>query len=56
MPQNKTVLGVVGVILTLFGVIGTIPIALNREYFLGLFATGLSVIAGVILMAWALSD
>ncbi len=54
--RNKTLWGVVGVILTLFGIIGTIPILLNKEYLIGLPVTGLSVIVGVILMAWAFSD
>ena len=54
--KNKTVWGVIGVILTLFGITGTIPILLNREYLIGLPITGLSVIIGIILMAWAFSD
>ena len=54
--KNKTVWGVIGVILTLFGIIGTIPILLNREYLISLPITGLSVIIGIILMAWAFSD
>ncbi len=54
--KNKTVWGVIGVILTIFGITGTIPILLNREYLIGLPITGLSVIVGIILMAWALSD
>jgi hypothetical protein len=54
--KNKTVWGVVGVILTLFGITGTIPILLNQEYLIGLPITGLSVIAGVILVAWAISN
>lgn len=56
IKKNKTVLGVIGIILTLFGIIFTIPILLNREYFFVLFLTGLSVIIGVILIAWAFSD
>lgn len=54
--KNKTVWGVIGVILTLFGIIWTIPIVLNREYLLALPLTTLSVIIGVILMAWAFTD
>lgn len=54
--KNKTVFGVIGVLLTLFGIIGTIPIVLNRQYIGGLFLTGLSVIVGIILIAWVLSD
>ncbi len=54
--KNRTVWGVIGVILTLFGITGTIPILLNKEYLIGLPVTGLSVIVGIILMAWAFSD
>ena len=54
--KNKTIWGVIGVILTLFGVTLTIPILLNREYIIGLPITALSVIGGIILMAWAFSD
>jgi len=56
MAKNKTLLGVTGVLLTLFGIIGTIPILINREYATGLFLTVPAVIIGVILMAWALND
>ena len=56
VKKNKTVWGVVGVLLTLFGIIGTIPILLNREYLIGLSVTGLAVIVGIILMALAFSD
>ena len=54
--KNKTIYGVIGVILTLFGVTGTIPILLSREYIIGLPITAVSVIIGVILIAWAFSD
>jgi len=54
--KNKTVWGVIGIILTLFGITASIPILLNREYLVGLPITGISVIAGIILMAWAFSD
>jgi len=54
--KNKTIWGVIGVILTLFGITFTIPILLNREYLIGLPITGLSVIIGIILMAWAFSN
>ena len=53
--KNKTLWGVVGVILVLFGIIGTIPLALNK-YFVGLPITALSVIVGVVLIALVLSD
>ena len=54
--KNKTVWGVIGVLLTLFGIIGTIPILINKEYVAGLPITAISVIIGIILMAWAFSD
>ncbi|PIN90042.1 hypothetical protein COU57_04705 [Candidatus Pacearchaeota archaeon CG10_big_fil_rev_8_21_14_0_10_32_14] len=54
--KNRTVWGVVGVILTLFGAIGTIPVLLNKDYILGLPLTALSVIGGIILIAWSFSD
>jgi len=54
--KNKTIYGVIGVLLTLFGITGTIPILLNKEYLFGLPLTALSVIIGVILMSWAFSD
>ncbi len=53
--QNKTVVGVIGVLLTLFGVIGTIPVLQNKEY-LFLIMTALAVVIGVILVALSLSD
>jgi len=53
--KNKTVWGVIGVILILFGLIGTIPLILNR-YIIGLPITAIIVIVGVILIAWAVSD
>ncbi|MEK6855400.1 MAG: hypothetical protein AABX73_04215 [Nanoarchaeota archaeon] len=54
--KNKTIFGVIGVLLTLFGVTGTIPILLNKEYLIGLPITAISVISGIVLMAWAFSD
>ena len=53
--KNKTIWGVIGVLLTLFGIIFTIPIVLNREY-IGLIITALAVIIGILLMARAFSD
>lgn len=54
--KNKTIWGVIGVLLTLFGVIFTIPITLNREYSAFLAVTAIAVVAGVILIAWAFND
>ncbi|MFH1358379.1 MAG: hypothetical protein ABIH37_00660 [archaeon] len=53
--KNKTVIGVVGVLLTIFGIIGTMPVLQNRQY-LWLIITAISVIVGVILVAWSFSD
>ena len=53
--QNKTIIGVVGVLLTLFGVIGTIPVLQNKEY-IALMITALAVVIGVILVALSISD
>jgi len=54
--KKKTVWAVVGLILTLFGITGSIPSLINREYIGFLPATGVAVIIGIILMAWAFSD
>jgi len=54
-PSDKTVIGVVGVLLTLFGVIGAIPVLQNRQY-PWLVITAIAVILGVILLAWSFSD
>ena len=54
--KDKTVLGVIGVLLTLFGIMFTIPVLLGKDYPIGLPVTGASVIIGVILLAVAVSD
>lgn len=54
--NNKTIWGVIGVLFTLFGIIGTIPILINKVYIAALPITAISVIIGVILMAWAISN
>lgn len=54
--RKKSIWGVIGVLLTLFGVTGTIPILLNKEYIIGLPITAISVIIGIILIAWAFGD
>jgi hypothetical protein len=56
MAKDKTVLGVLGVILTVFGVMGSIPALLNKDSILSLPLTAAAVVAGIILMAWAFSD
>lgn len=52
-PKDKTVIGVIGVLLTLFGVIGSIPVLQNRQY-IWLIITAIAVIFGVILVAYSL--
>lgn len=52
---NKTVIGVIGVLLTIFGIIGSIPVLQNRQY-LWLIITAVAVVLGVILVAWSFSD
>ena len=52
-PKDKTVIGVVGVLLTIFGIIGTIPVLQNRQY-IWLTITAIAVIIGVILVAHSL--
>ena len=52
---NKTVIGVIGVLLTIFGIIGAIPVLQNRQY-IWLIITAIAVILGVILVAWSFSD
>jgi len=54
--KNKTVWGVIGVLLTLFGIMFTISTIITQENVYILPLTGFSVIAGVILMAWAITD
>ena len=53
--ENKTLIGVIGVLLTIFGIMGTIPVLQNRQYLI-LILTAIAVIAGVILVAWSVSD
>jgi len=50
---NKTVIGVVGVLLTIFGIMGSIPVLQNRQYSL-LIISAIAVILGVILISWSL--
>jgi len=54
--KNKTLLGVIGVILSLFGIIGSIPILLNKEFVYLLPIMAISVIIGIILIAKIFSD
>ncbi len=55
--KDKTTIGVIGVILLIFGVIGTLAIAnLGKDYILWLLLTSLAVIAGVILISRAFTD
>jgi protein-S-isoprenylcysteine O-methyltransferase Ste14 len=52
---NKTIFGVIGVLLTLFGVISAIPILLNKQSLISLPLAAISVIVGILLIAWALN-
>ncbi len=52
---NKMVVGVIGVLLTIFGIIGSIPVLQNRQY-IWLIITAIAVVLGVILVAWSFSD
>lgn len=55
--ENKTLIGVIGVILAILGIIWTIPLSLKGQpYIYGIFITGIMVITGIILIAWAFSD
>ena len=54
-PEDKTLLGVIGVLLTIFGILGTIPVFENRQY-LWLIITAFAVIVGVILVASSLNN
>ncbi len=55
--KDKTTWGVIGVILLIGGVTGTIPLAIRgQKYLYGLPITGIAVIVGIILIAWAFSD
>ena len=52
--KNKTFIGAIGALLCIFGILGTIPVLMNRSYIL-LGITAISVIVGVLLIAWTLS-
>ncbi|MDP4012499.1 MAG: hypothetical protein Q8R00_02740 [Candidatus Nanoarchaeia archaeon] len=57
MAKEKAVLGVIGVILIILGMTLTIPVAnKGMEYWPWLLATGIAIVVGVILMAWAFSE
>ena len=54
-PKDKTLIGVIGVLLTIFGIIGTIPVLQNRQY-IWLIITAIAVIIGVLLVASSLNN
>ena len=54
--NDKTIWGVIGVLLNVFGIIGMISILINKKYHIGLIVTAISVIIGVILVAWSFND
>ena len=53
--KDKTLVGVIGVLLTIFGIIGAISVLQNRQY-IWLIVTALAVIIGVILVASSLNN
>jgi len=54
--KNATLIGTIGVLLNIFGILGTIFISINRVYTYGFFLTIPAIIIGVILIAWIFSD
>ena len=55
--RDKTFLGVLGVIILVFGFIGTIVIGVRgEEFFYGLPITAVAVIIGILLIAWAYTE
>jgi len=57
VSKNRTFFGVLGVIILIFGAIGTIVIAIKGEqYFYVLPITGIAVIMGVLLIAWTFTN
>ena len=55
--KNKTFWGVLGVLISIFGVLGTLFIgASGGQYLYGLPITALAVIIGVLLVAWTISN
>ena len=54
MKKSRTIWGVVGVLLVVLGLTGTIPLSINK-IFIGLPIAALFVIGGIILIAWSVS-
>jgi hypothetical protein len=55
MRKKRTIWAVIGALLTILGLTGTIPLAINK-ILIGLPVAALFIIIGIILIAWALSD
>ncbi len=53
--KKRTIWGVIGIILVIMGVTGSIPFAIQRQ-FIGVSVSAVFVIGGVILIAWAFGD
>jgi len=53
--KNKSFYGTIGVLLTLFGFLFSIPILVNNEYNLGLVLTIPSLIIGVLIIVWSIT-
>lgn len=55
--KNKTLIGVIGIILTVIGLFASFPLASRESPFAyGLIITGLMVIIGIILIASAFGE
>lgn len=55
--RNKTLIGIIGIILSVIGLFGSFPLALKgNPYAYGLILTGLMVIIGIILIASAFGE
>ena len=53
--KNKSFYGSIGVLLTLFGFLFSIPILVNKEYTFGLTITIPSLIIGVLIIVWSIT-
>jgi len=57
VKKKETVIGALGIILSILGVIWTIPLSLKgTPYTYGIILTSSMVIIGILLIAWAFGD
>ena len=55
--KNKTLIGVIGIILSVIGLFGSFPLALKGgPYAYGLILTGAMVVIGIVLIASAFGE